>query len=516
MAPLVKVQGKSMAGNNGSITMKVLFGMILGVLTVASFATMYMNPEEVETKPALYWTTDSNPARTHQVKTFKSWLKKNSFQDVDLRIDTANADPSKKIIQAVSGVAGDLMDCQPSAGELLYFTEAGFVEDLTEDAVKMGFDPSSTYPSIRDDMMIDGRQYVFPCSANAQLMLVNRDTFKSLGVEPPPMRWSLDEFERAGKAFNEAVDRANGEGVRRERFFCDQIPLICVVRSLGGDLFNETMTKASINGPAFIKACKLLYKWTYEDHLMPTPAEMASFSAGSGYGGMSAQLFNSGNYGMVFYGRYVLIQLRQFGSIDLDAVEVPNGGFPNTVMAARSELVYKGGRHKDIAKLFLSYLASEDYNMTIVEDADSLPPNPKYTRIEAYLKPPKYPNEWRIHSKFAKEAVDISIVYSKSPFISNNLAYRFLDSGYGAVLSNVMSPEDAARDIQERIDAEIERTVKENPKLQAAYVKALAMQGEIDGRIRSGGKLSADCLKNPFHRKYYKAMDLVSAEGVAK
>lgn len=485
--------------------MKKLFAAILLALAIASIATVYMTPEKISPVPVLYWVTDNNPARALQISNFRKWLAKNGRPDAELRVDTANSDSSKKIIQGVSGVLGDTSDCYPAWGEIRYMVETGIVEDITDDALRLGFDPGKTYPSLKDDLCIDGRQYVFPCNVAASLFMVNLDTFKRFGVEPPPTRMGVEEFERRGREYMEA---ANKGLPRTENFFCQGLPNICMVRSFGGDLFNETLTKGVANPGAFTKAFDLMYKWTYVDHIMPTEADIASFATQSGYGGATLQLFNSGNFAMVNYGRYALIQLRQFGRINLDVVEFPNGGFPNSIIMARAAFVYKGGKHKDLTKLFLAYLASEDYNMNIVEDADSLPPNPAYTKIDAYLRPKGLENEWKLHSKFANEAVDVSIVQSKSPYVSNSLAYKFFNDAYSSQMSRRMTAEEAVGDIKARLDAEIARTLKENPKLQASYAKDLETQQKIEERLSKGERIPMEWIKNPFHRKYYKERGL--------
>lgn len=486
--------------------MKGLFIALLSMLAIATAFTVYMNPEKTSAIPILYWVTDNNPARTLQTKGFQEWLVKNGHPKAEMRVDSSNADSSKKIIQGVSGVAGDDIDCFTSGGELNFFVETGIVEDLTGIAAKYGFTPDKTYQAVRDDIVMDGRQYVFPCNVYTSLYFVNLDAFKKAGVEPPPVRWSFEEFEAIGKKFVAAVN--DPDGLRRENFFCDSVPNIVLARSLGSDVFNETMTKASVDTKAFLKTFKLINKWTYEDHLLPTAAEQASFAVQSGYGGASAQLFNNGNYGMIFSGRHILIQFRQFGTLNLNTVEPPNGGFPNTPAGARAAFIYKGGKHKDIASLFLAYLASEEYNMNIVEDADGLPPNPVYTKTEAYLKPKGHPNEWNVHSRFANEGIDIAIVTSKSPYVSNNLAYKFFNDGFNSFMSGRLTAEEAVKDIQSRINEEIARTLLENPKLAAAYKRDLENQVKIDERLLKGERIPLSWIKNPFHRKYYKEIGL--------
>ncbi len=481
--------------------MRILFIVICCALVGASLVVHWMNPNVQSSVPIIYWVTDNNPARALQIKTFRDWLKKNNYQDIDLRIDTANGDMTKTIIQGVSGVAGDAIDCGTSGGNLVYLVETGIVEDVTEDGLKMGFDPSKTYESIRDDITVNGRQYVFPCNVYAALYFVNKGTFEKYGLKPPPMRWNFEEFEKFGREF---VEVANKGQQRRTIFLCPDVPQINVARSLGEDIFNETLTAATVDRPGFVKAFELCYKWTYVDHLTPSAAEVASFSSQSGYGGLTFQLFNSGNYGMISTGRYALIQFRQFGKMQLDAVEYPNGGYPNTTIGSRAAFVYKGGKHKDLAKYFLAYLASEDYNMNIVEDADSLPPNPIYTLREEYLRPKAYPNEWGVHEKFAKDAVDISIVLSKTPFGSNSRVYTHLWNSSSALMSQIYTPLETAKIAAERINEEITRNLDENPKLRAAYDEACGRQKKIDELKAAGKKIPLSLVSNPFHQKYYK------------
>jgi len=491
--------------------LKYLFATLLSILVGASLVTFWLTSERAADKPVIYWVTDNNPARTLQIQNFGEWMRKNNYPDCELRIDSANREPSKLIIQSISGVGGDVMDC--GGGDVIYFQEMGIMEDVTEDAKRLGFDPAKTYPSLEDDLKVQGRQYLFPCNVSANMFFVNLGIFKELGLEAPPMRWDIAEFERRGKEF---VAVANRGLERRQYFWSADIDILTLMRSFGTDVFNETLTRAQLTGAGhdgYRNALKLNKKWINEDHLVPSAAESASFTSEVGYGGAGFQLFFSGKFAMVPVGRYALIQFREFGKLELDAVEFPNGGYPNTTIATRAAFVYKGGKHKELAKYFLAYLASEEYNMNIVADADALPPNPIYTLREEYLQPKEFPNEWRVHKKFAQDAVAISIVMTKSPFVSNNLVYNnYMKDCRDAVLSNLMSPEDAVKLCEQRINEEIARKLKENPKLRPEYNRQLAIQKKIDGLRKAGKKVPLELISNPFHKKYYKDMGWLEAE----
>ena len=296
---------------------------------------------------------------------------------------------------------------------------------------------------------------------------------------------------------------------RRMYFMADSINAISLMRSFGNDIFNETLTRSKMTGEGndgYTKTLALNKKWIEVDHFVPSAAETASFSTDSGYGGAAFQLFFNGNFAMVSTGRYALIQFRQFGKLELDAVQYPNGGYPNTIITTRAAFVYRGGKHKNLAKYFLAYLASEDYNMTIVEDADSLPPNPEYINREEYMRPKDYPNEWNVHKRFANEAVDISIVLSKSPFVSNNRVYGYMDDAKQAVLSGKLSPKEAVALCETRINEELDRTLLEKPKMRPEYDRQVELQKKIDEYRKAGRKIPREWISNPFHKKYYKDM----------
>jgi multiple sugar transport system substrate-binding protein len=393
--------------------MKYLFCCLLALLLIASFVTYRMTPGVSGDTPLLYWVTDPNPARKLQVSTFQSWLEKNNYPSYRLEVDTANMTADKVLIQAVSGVCADIVG--HTGGNNMRLRHAvGMLEDVTDWAAELGFGTDKTYAAMEPELTVGGRQFAFPCNVYAHMYWVNKETFEKYNLPLPPKRWTFDEFEEMGKRF---VDAANEPGKPRMYFFLDGVDLTRMARSLGLSRYNETMTACTLDDPRMAQVLKLYYKWTYEDRIIPSLADRQSFSTNAGYGGATAQLFNSGNYALYRTGRYALIQLREFslerqkdgrGPLRLAVAEPPHGGFPNVSTGTRAAAIYKAGEHKDLAKYFLAYLASEDYNMNIVRDADALPPNPEFTTTEAFRRPlPLLPDlaEFFDYSKEEQEAL---------------------------------------------------------------------------------------------------------------
>ncbi|HID24593.1 MAG TPA: carbohydrate ABC transporter substrate-binding protein, partial [Planctomycetaceae bacterium] len=363
---------------------------------------------------------------------------------------------------------------------------------MTEDAKRLGFGLDATYAALDSELFVDGRQYGFPCNVNVVGFWANVETFRKVGMNPPPRTWDFATFEKIGKEF---IRRANPPGKRQTVFFCNSASgwqaerwLTVMHRSLGLSIFNETLTRCTLDDERYARVLATIYKWTYEDHILPSAADEASFSSESGYGGSMLSLFQHGTYGMITIGRWCLIRIREFKHKPrLSVSAFPFEDFPNAVIGTRAAAVYAGSPNRDKAVLFLAFLASADYNQNIVREADALPPSPKYTNSEEYLRPPQYPNEWGCHEVPVEFSQTIAIGFSRSPFLSSGTVSRLLRQGLDKVMANLATPRQAARETAKRINAEIQRTIRENSCLARRYRKYIALQEKID-QIRGTGK----------------------------
>ena len=494
--------------------MKTLFAISFAVLCIASLATWWSAPDQVSEVPVIRWVTDKNPAREQQVELFHDWLVRQGHATpegnpaVRLRLDVGNSREEKKIIHSVSGVAGDVMDLY-NGQQVRLLQAMGVLLPLDDAAGELGFGIDATYAALEPELFVGGSQYAFPANVVAHMLWVNRATFRELGMDPPPSRWTLEEFETIGKEY---VRRANKGRALRDRFFVDSLDLETLHRSMGLSTFNETLTATTYDDPRYARALELIYKWTYEDHLLPTAAEMSAFSATAGYGGGSPQLFYRGNYAMMRSGRYMLIQFRAFDTpMDLAVSEPPHGGYPVTSLFTRCVGVYRGTGNAEAAAWFLQYLSGESYNMQIVRDADALPPNPKYTQIEAFKYPPDFPNEWNIetgesvHTAFAEAAENIAVGGTYSPFVLPATVGRLEKEWQEEYMNDRVSAEEAAAGTGRLVEAEIRRTLAEQPGLRERYEALVEQQRRIDALKAEGRPIPRSLVLNPFYLRLYQA-----------
>ena len=502
--------------------MKFLFLAILGVLLLASAATYLAAPDTFSPVPVISWVTDKNPAREKQVDTFEQWLVDNGLTDgakkdgdprpgAKLVLDLANRDETKQIMQGVSGVGGDVMDL--GGASLGYFHAIGLVRDVTDSAKKLGYGPDQTWPAIVPDLTQGGRQYLFPCNVSVNLFWVNKSTFAKYGQPVPPRRWTLAEFERRGKQF---VAAANAGNPRERVFFCSDVDPILLARGMGLGRFNETGTACVMDDPRYARSLQYLHDWTFRDRLLPSGADLASFDTQQGYAGPVLQLFNRGNVAMFPLGRWALIQLRQFGDLELSVSEPPYAEMPVTSMGTRAAGVYVGSAHPEWAERFQQYLASEPYNMQIVEAADALPPNPKYAKTEAFLRPPGHKNEWGIHEVFAETAYTIALPDDRSPFVLDADAWRIITEWRDKVMNNRATYAEAARETGYQINQAIARSIAADPAMRAEYDRRMAIQKQIDALRAAKQRVPLSMIDNPFYRKWYQFKGWAKEEIVPK
>lgn len=505
--------------------------------------------------PILYWVIDPAPVRAQHIRLFELWQiraghctehRLNSLADVEafrkrkwspvlatairegnplgaavldgrldaarlpvtlrvpkaeMRLDASSNEMSKKLIQSVSGVAGDVMEVYAD-GNVQFMASGGLIADVTDDARRLGFGKETTYTGMEAAITYNGRQYSYPRNPGTYMLWVNKDTFAKYGQPLPPKRWTVEEFEERGKAF---VAAANTPGKRRQVFFTNGIDLFSLRRTFGIDTFNETMTRCVLDDPRTARTYARLKKWKDDDHLMPDAAEWASFATSAGKRGGPGQLFAHGTFAMLQSGRYQLMQFREFEQpIQLAVVELPHGGVPCNIIASGQATVYRGSRQLDLAKLFLAFYASEEYSMQIVSDGDGLPPIPKYTQTEEFLRPVGYTNEWGCHELFAENAIREGISPTFSPFVPYGTVLQCEWTVGGAVDAGRLTPEEGARDLAGRINRAMSIILHDNPRLQAQYREACAIQERIDRSRREGRPVPAAWVTNPYHQRFYR------------
>jgi hypothetical protein len=118
---------------------------------------------------------------------------------------------------------------------------------------------------------------------------------------------------------------------------------------------------------------------------------------------------------------------------------------------------------------------------------------------------PLYRSEWGLHEGFSTAAREIAIGTEFSPFVSAKEVSRAIGNERDRFMNQLIDAEACARRTAARIEERIQLTLHERPDLRERYDKLCALQAKID-RYRAAGKpVPVQWIKNPFHRRYYRA-----------
>ncbi len=487
--------------------MKKLFIGILVVLVAAAFYTYWTEPSNESRVPVVYWKSDSNPQRYEQIEMFHRWLVRKGYVTPDgepmMKLELDAGGNQSSLIQAVSGVGGDAIDAYVSS-----FQPLGVCLDITDMGKELNFGEKDTYRAIWPMLTSEGRQYAYPCNLGVNTWWGNLDTFRKYGMEAPPKDWNIEEFEKYGVEF---VRRANEGKERQDVYFIPSIattPSIpqMMARGEGVDMYNETLTRATINNPAYIRAFETVLRWTNDLHLAPSAAEVASMSSEGGYGGVNMSQFIAGKFGLVFYGRYCLIRFRESTTkINFFSTLPAMGDYKNVMVIARAAIMYRGSKHPELIKHFFEFLADKEYNDSIIEGADGLPPNPKFAENNpALYRPAAYPNEGDVHQNEFEWARDYGVIPPISPYFRGSSFDTWIKYALDKYFNNrVANAAEALQEAEDRYNESIDTTVAANPLLQEAYQRDVELQRRIDEYKAAGKKIPASWIKNPFYLKYY-------------
>lgn len=500
--------------------MRLIILLCVTFMVAGGFATAWSFPRESGDSKRLYWVTDLSPVRMDHVNGFSQWQQEQGYVTKSgeplarLEVDPNNGDQDKIIIQGVGGVGGDIIDTRWGR-QVRLFSRVGIIKDITQAAQEGGYSIKDTWPAVESEISVDGQQYMYPCNVAVRLLWVNEKAFKNLGLSTPPKTWTFEEFERIGLKF---IEKANTDPTRQTHFFCDDIPLEILYRSVGLSIFNETGTACALNDSRYADVLERRRSWIYDLQLLPSPEDVSAMQVSGGWGGSSPRLFNDGRLALIYSGRYMLIQFRQFVAdgaepLDLAVVDPPFGDFPNTRTTVRGAAIYRGGEYQDLAEIFPRYLTSELYNNLIIDSADALPPNPQFVQSRQFTHPADWPNEWGCHQPFAQAMGTTAIGGSYSPFILSSDAERIRDrfmEEYNAGVINDASL--AAQRTAELIDLRIHRNLEVFPEAREEFNRRVELQKKIDEHKLAGRPIPAKWIDNAFYLKYYESKGMLLSE----
>ena len=430
--------------------MKVFFALLLAA-TVLLYGIAKMT---LETPPrgvvVLRWATDPNPARFEQCRIF-------SEQHPRIRVVPEAASDDKLLVQCAVGVGPDIMDM--SEALMQQMVEADVLTDFTVPAERGGFSVKDTYPQIRSVLEVNGRQYRYPCNVSADVIIYNKKVFDDHGVPYPKPGWTYDDFISTAQKIR---DNPSKSGLKHTPvthwgadIFVRDLMVAHDVR-----MFDDSGKVALMANHGMIDALTLYHDMIYRYGVLPRPEESAAASSQGGWGFGGINIFSSGQAAMICIGRWYTVQVGNYPALigNLGVVEMPGakGREPASEVSSRAAGVNKLSLHPAESLEFIKFLASNDYNRLIVEDGDSMPPNPAFARSGKDLVNPQLSDA--AAQQVFLDAIGHGKSLGRSPFIDAVVVNRWLKEKISALENNTVTPEEAAVSL----NSEIERAMQQD------------------------------------------------------
>jgi len=377
----------------------------------------------------------------------------------------------KLVVQCATGTGPDVIDVYGMA-HMNTLVEAGILVDVTPYAAKMGFGPENTYPAIRGNLMIDGRQYRFPCNVWANCVIYNREIFDDHGLAHPKPGWTYDDFLRIGKR----IVGSPGTSGRRHLAVANFSPVWMyndLLIGLGGRYFTPDGLLSRLDSAAAVGAMQRYHDLMHVHKVIPTPAEASAMSSQGGWGSGAINWFSNGQAAMILIGRWYLCQLPNYPALrgKLSVVRLPRlAGRPSAgVCDTRAGGVNITSPNRQAALKFLQYLATPEYGQVIVNDGDALPPNPNLARTGRDLVNAVAP-EPAFHQPFV-DALGPARPLDFSPFIDAGQVERWVSEMISKVENRLISSPEAMRALAAEINQRVRRNLGRRPDLQRRFEK---------------------------------------------
>ena len=228
-----------------------------------------------------------------------------------------------------------------------------FLYDIT-DFVKRDsqeIDLDDFYPEVIKACQYRGKYYYLPRWFNISLLYYNKKIFDEAGEPYPTADWTWDDYIRAGKKLTKV-----GKNGKAEYWGSDIVigwwgEWLILIRQAGGSLFNDKMTKCTLDSPEAIQGMQFYFDKVHRYGISPQP----------GYGPDNG--FASGKLAMLLGGHTgSWIVYNKISGLDWNIQLLPKG--PKTRKGGEIAMdafgISRTSKHPEAAWELLKFLVSKE------------------------------------------------------------------------------------------------------------------------------------------------------------
>lgn len=479
----------------------LLLAALLLLLTIVAAA---LRPEPASAgRIPLLWASSANPYRAAQVARFNAL-----HPSLHLAQDSSNNRFEKNIVQLSSGVGPDLYDAISGAA-LQAYVESGVALDLTALAAAQGLSAATdTWPAMRHEIVLEGRQYGYPANVTAQVVLYNQNVFDRFGVPYPDAPLTWDEFFALLRRVSGAPPGAHGtshvDGLAAMDY-SGRAPAVVVWKlvfhSRRGEFFSADGTRPTLATEDLRLAFELHQAAIFQHRIHPPRSAMAAMTGAGAWGGGAIAQFAEGRFAALVSGKFALASLREFIAhqksqlarweadperqrrqprpevLRLGALELPRFADrpPGCLATAQTVAINPASPHRDEALAFLRFLGSEDYARLVMPYG--LPGNPRQVIYDFPVT----------HAELAEHEVTRRVVASlehgyqtrKSPFLLDLDVERVLADQVARLEADPsLDVAQLLAEAQTELDRLLQLNLRRDPRLAQLHRERLAAAGQ--------------------------------------
>lgn len=204
------------------------------------------------------------------------------------------------------------------------------LKDITNLIKTNKFDLSKLYPVGLQDVQSGGKYYGLPWNTAPLYMFLNTKMFADAGIELPKTSWTYDEFIAISKKLSK------GEGENQQWGFAYYLSelnqILSFVWGTGGDIFDKSRTKFTLNAPAVTaRLDDLLYNHV-KDGFFVNPL---TFQNSDGY----MRYFSQNKAAMMIGAAASILSLQKIDGFDFAVLPMPGTAKTPNVTVYKSNVV---------------------------------------------------------------------------------------------------------------------------------------------------------------------------------
>lgn len=359
---------------------------------------------------------------------------------VKLQMSPGGQDYSQKISTAIAGGKGP--DILELAEHIPAFASKHQIRPLDDYIKTSGLDLASQFGETTAKIFAyEGSQYALPDRSGAMVLYYNKKMFDEAGVEYPTADWSWDDLLAAAKKL---TIRENGEVKQWGFATISWWPYwMSFMYQNGGRVLDEN-GKPVINSPENVEAMQWFNDLAWKHKVSPTPRDWANYGEGVG----PDQLFAQGKLAMEITGFWNIAAANSVEGLDWDIAPLWHGKEPATSAFFNGLAISTTSEHPDEAWKIIEFMASEEGQRPIIDNAEDAPANLQVQQSDAFLKP-----KWATREVNMGAFADSSEAIFVPPLTPQwNEMIEVCTENIDLMMNNKVTPEEALATIQERLE----------------------------------------------------------------